>query len=187
MIGYRAIRLTLPCNYPATKPLESYPVGLYGFGASAHICLQILKHFSYRVFVFTRSPNHQKHARELGADWVGTVEMTPPEKVSSAIIFAPAGELVPFALKNLDKGGTLTLAGIHMTPIPKMTYSLIYEERVIRSVTNSTRQDVFDLLRLAEEIPLRTTIQTFTLEQANEALLAVKQSRLNGAAVLTID
>ncbi|MEO0019635.1 MAG: zinc-dependent alcohol dehydrogenase family protein [candidate division WOR-3 bacterium] len=176
VIGYRSLKRA--DVQPETN------VGLYGFGASAHICLQILKHWHCWVAVFTRTKSHQEHARELGADWVGTAKEKPPYKLASAIIFAPAGELVPLALSHLDKGATLALAGIHMSPIPEMDYSLIYHERKICSVANSTRQDVIELLSLAEEIPLKTTVTTFPLEQANQALLAVKKSGINGAAVL---
>lgn len=176
VIGYRSLKQA------NVKPETT--VGLYGFGASAHICLQILKHWHCQVAVFTRTKNHQEHASELGADWTGTAKEKPPFKLESAIIFAPAGELVPHALAHLDKGATLALAGIHMSPIPEIDYSLIYQERKVFSVTNSTRQDVIDLLHLAKEIPLKTTVNTFPLEQANQALLAVKENQVNGAAVL---
>ena len=122
----------------------------------------------------------------MGASWVGSAEDNPPWPLDSSIIFAPAGELVPVALRHLDKGGTLALAGIHMTPIPAMDYSLIYDERTVRSVANSTRQDVIDLLRLADEIPLRTTVEVFPLEAAHDAMLAVRYSRTKGAAVLVM-
>ncbi len=176
VIGYRSLKKA------AIKPGDN--VGLYGFGASAHICLQILKYWHCRVAVFTRAKVHQEHARELGADWVGTAQETSPFKIDAGVIFAPAGELVPLALSHLDKGGRLTLAGIHMSPIPSLPYPLLYEERTLCSVTNSTRQDVIELLSLAREIPLKTTVATFLLEQANDALLTVKESRINGAAVL---
>jgi propanol-preferring alcohol dehydrogenase len=176
VIGYRSLKKA------AIKPGDN--VGLYGFGASAHICLQILKHWHCRVAVFTRSMRHREHARELGADWVGTAQETPGFKLAAGVIFAPAGELVPFALSHLDKGGTLALAGIHMSQLPPLPYPLIYEERTLCSVANSTRQDVRELLALAGEVPLQTTVTTFPLERANEALLAVKESRINGAAVL---
>lgn len=180
VIGYRALRIALVFHrLPAA-------VGLYGFGASAHIVLQILKHWHCPVAVFTRTPGHQEHARELGADWVGAAQHQPPFKLDAGIIFAPAGELVPLALNHLNRGGTLALAGIHMSQIPALDYSLIYQEHTIRSITNSTRQDVLDLLQLAQEIPIQTTVTTFPLEQANEALQAIKHSRLNGAAVLLI-
>ncbi|MGQ9708582.1 MAG: zinc-dependent alcohol dehydrogenase family protein [bacterium] len=176
VIGYRSLK--------KAKIKAGDDVGLYGFGASAHIALQILKQWRCRVAVFTRSGLHQRHAREFGADWVGSASDPPPFKLTAGVIFAPAGELVPIALAHLDKGGILVLAGIHMSPIPTLNYPLIYEERALASVANSTRQDVIDLLRLAEEIPLQTTVTTFPLTQANRALIAVKHSRLNGAAVL---
>lgn len=176
VIGYRSLKQA------AIQPDDR--VGLYGFGASAHICLQILKHWHCQVAVFTRAKAHQEHARELGADWVGSATEKPPFHLDSAVIFAPGGELVPLALAHLDRGGTLALAGIYMTKIPALDYKLLYHERTVRSVANSTRQDVIDLLRLAREIPLQTTVTTFPLEQANEALIAVKHSRLNGAGVL---
>jgi propanol-preferring alcohol dehydrogenase len=159
-------------------------LGLYGFGASAHICLQVARHFGIETAVFTRSEAHRAHALELGAAWTGSADDGPPWPLDSGIIFAPAGELVPIALGHVDKGGTLALAGIHMTPLPQMDYSLVYGERVLCSVANSTRQDVRDLLALAAAIPLRTTVQTFPLEAASDALLAVKHSETRGAAVL---
>ncbi|MEO0009673.1 MAG: zinc-dependent alcohol dehydrogenase family protein [candidate division WOR-3 bacterium] len=176
VIGYRSLRRA------QIQPGDR--VGLWGFGASAHICLQILKYWRCPVAVFTRSPLHQQHARELGAEWVGSADGQPPFTLDAGVIFAPAGELVPKALARLERGATLALAGIHMSPIPVLDYGLIYHERQLVSVANSTRQDVIELLRLAEEVPLQTTVTTFPLEQANEALLAVKHSRINGAAVL---
>lgn len=185
VIGYRALRLALE-NFPPDA-LRNIAVGLYGFGASAHLCLPILKYWGCRTAVFTRTPIHQQHARQLGADWVGTAPEKPPFKIDAGVIFAPAGELVPIALSHLDRGGILALAGIHMSKIPPLDYPLIYYERVLRSVANSTRQDVTELLRLAKEIPLQTTTTSFPLIKANEALLAVKQSLLAGAAVLTVE
>ncbi len=176
VIGYRAFVLS------EAKPGQV--LGLYGFGNSAHITIQVARHLGVRVFVFTRSPSHQQHARELGAEWVGRAEDTPPEGIDSAIIFAPAGPLVPQALRVLNRGGTVALAGIYMTPIPEMPYDLLYFEHTLRSVANSTRQDAIDLLKLAEEIPIRTTVTTFPLEEANEVLQAMKESRINGDAVL---
>lgn len=169
---------------PSCLGVEFRRLGLYGFGASAHICLQIARHFGAEVAVFTRSETHRAHALDLGAAWAGSADDAPPWPLDSGIIFAPAGELVPLALEHLDKGGTLALAGIHMSPIPEMDYSLVYGERVLRSVANSTRQDVRDLLELAAAIPLKTTVQAFPLEAASDALLAVKNSETRGAAVL---
>lgn len=176
VIGYRALRLS------EIKPGQT--LGLYGFGNSAHITIQIARHWGCRVFVFTRSAGHQAHARELGAEWVGRAEEPPPSGLDSAIIFAPAGELVPAALRALNPGGTIALAGIHMSPIPEMPYALLYGERTVRTVANSTRQDVVELLALAAEIPIRTDVTIFPLEQANEVLLAMKESKFKGDAVL---
>ncbi len=176
VIGYRAFRLS------EAKPGDV--LGLYGFGNSAHITIQVARHLGIRVFVFTRSPEHQEHARELGAEWVGRAEDTPPEGIDSAIIFAPAGPLVPKALSVLNRGGTIALAGIYMTPIPEMPYNLLYFEHTLRSVANSTRQDAIELLKLAEEIPIHTTVTTFPLEEANEVLQAMKESKFKGDGVL---
>ncbi len=176
VIGYRAFVLS------EAKPGQV--LGLYGFGNSAHITIQVARHLNIRVFVFTRSPGHQQHALELGAEWVGRAEDTPPEGIDSAIIFAPVGPIVPEALRVMNPGGTVAMAGIYMTPIPEMPYELLYFERTLRSVANSTRQDAIELLKLAEEIPIHTTVTTFPLEEANEVLLAMKESRFNGDAIL---
>jgi propanol-preferring alcohol dehydrogenase len=176
VIGYRAFVLS------EAKPGQV--LGLYGFGNSAHITIQVARHLDIRVFVFTRSPGHQQHALELGAEWVGRAEDTPPEGIDSAIIFAPAGPIVPQALRVLNPGGTIAMAGIYMTPIPEMPYDLLYFERTLRSVANSTRQDAIELLKLAEEIPIHTTGTTFPLEEANEVLQAMKESRSTGDAIL---
>jgi propanol-preferring alcohol dehydrogenase len=178
VIGYRALRLS------AVRPGET--VGLYGFGNSAHVTIQVARHWGCRVFVFTRSPGHQAHARELGAAWVGRAEDTPPEPLDAAIIFAPAGELIPQALRVLRPGGTVALAGIYMSPVPEMPYRLLYRERTLRSVANSTRQDARELLALAADIGIRTEVTPFPLAAANEALLALKESRLRGDAVLVM-
>ncbi len=188
VIGYRALRLALgprlDIEHSSFGTAAPPRLGLYGFGASAHICLQIARHSGVEVAVFTRSEPHRSHALSLGATWAGPADGSPPWPLDSSVIFAPAGELVPLALERLDKGGTLALAGIHMSPIPEMDYSLVYGERVIRSVANSTRQDVRDLLELAAAIPLAATVQEFSLEAAADALLAVKHSEVEGAAVL---
>ena len=176
VIGYRAFVLS--------EARPGQVLGLYGFGNSAHITIQVARHLGIRVFVFTRSPGHQQHALELGAEWVGRAEDTPPEGVDSAIIFAPAGPIVPEALRVLNPGGTIALAGIYMTPIPEMPYDLLYFERTLRSVANSTRQDAIELLKLAEEIPIRTAVTTFPLEETNEVLQAMKESKINGDAIL---
>lgn len=178
VIGYRSL-----CQ-AQTKP--GCRLGLYGFGSSAHICLQIGRHWKCQVAVFTRTALHRQEAVALGADWVGSADDQPPWPLDSAVIFAPAGELVPKALAHLDRGGVLALAGIHMSALPGFEYRLIYEERRITSVANCTRQDVAELLKLASEIPLHTTVETFPLAAASRALLALKQSRLRAAAVLTV-
>jgi propanol-preferring alcohol dehydrogenase len=160
---------------------------MYGFGGSAHVTIQVARHWGCEVYVFTRSEGHQRLARELGAAWVSRAEDTPPLKVHGSIIFAPAGNLVPEALRVLERGGTVALAGVTMTPIPEIDYDeLLYWERGVLSVANFTRQDAQDLLRVAAEIPIETTVQTFPLEAANEALLALKRSKIDGTAVLVI-
>ncbi len=178
VVGYRALRLA------GAKDVQR--LGMYGFGASAHITLQIARRWGVQVYVFTRSPEHQALARELGATWAGGSDDDPGALMDASIIFAPAGSLVPVALKGLRKAGTMVLAGIHMTPIPQFDYSLLWEERVIRSVANATRQDAEELLRLAAEIPVRTEVETFPLDQANDVLAKLKRSEINGAAVLKI-
>lgn len=179
IIGYRAL---VRSN---ARPGEA--LGLYGFGASAHIVLQIARHWGCQVFVCTRGEAHRALALELGATWAGPADARPPAKLQSAILFAPAGELVPVALEALDKGGTLALAGIYMTPVPSLDYQRhLFQEKNLRSVTANTRQDGEALLRLAAQIPIRTRTEEFPLQEANEALLRLKQDRINGAAVLRI-
>ncbi|MEK9135971.1 MAG: zinc-dependent alcohol dehydrogenase family protein, partial [Bacteroidota bacterium] len=178
VIGYRALRLS------EVRPGQH--VGLYGFGASAHIAIQILRHWGCDVYVFTRGKHHRELAEELGASWTGSAEDTPPNKVDSAIIFAPAGELVPASLRVLKKGGTVALAGIHMSPIPQMEYKLIYEERTLRSVAHSTRQDVKSLLDLAAKIPVKTETETFEFIEANLALQKLERSEIRGSGVLMV-
>lgn len=179
IIGYRALRLS------EIKPGQK--LGLYGFGASAHVAIQVAVYWGCKVYVFSRSKEHQKLAEDLGAVWTGKSSQIPPEKLDSAIIFAPAGEMVLDALKALNKGGTLALAGIYMTPIPQMDYTEhLYYERTVRSVTASTRKDGEELLQIAERIPIRTQITSFHLEEANKALQLLKQGLINGAGVLRI-
>lgn len=179
IIGYRALRLS------EIKPGQR--LGLYGFGASAHVAIQVAVHWGCEVYVFTRSEEHRKLAQKLGAVWTGTSEDELPTKMDSSIIFAPAGELVLDALRVLDKGGTVALAGIYMTPIPEMDYvKYLYQERTLRSVANATRQDGEGLLKIAAEIPIRTTTQAFRLEEANKALRLLKEGKITGAAVLKI-
>jgi len=178
VIGYRSYRLS------GIRPGER--LGLFGFGASAHLVLQLARHQGCEVSVFTRAQSHRDLARDLGAAWVGSAEDEPPSQLHAGIIFAPAGFLVPLALRHLRKAGTLALAGITMSPIPQMDYGLLYHERIVRSVANSTRQDVRDFLALAAEVPLNTEIQMFDLAQANQALQSLKKSAIHGAAVLRI-
>ena len=176
IIGYRSYRLS------GVRPGER--LGLYGFGASAHLVLQFARYQGCEVYVFTRTPIHRELAQRLAAAWVGSAKDTPPQPLDAAIIFAPAGGLVPQALQVLRKGGTLTLAGITMSSIPSMDYSLLYQERVIRSVANSTRQDAREFLQLAAQVPLQTEVEIFDLERANQALQALKKSGIKAAGVL---
>ena len=178
IIGYRSYRLS------SARPGER--LGLYGFGASAHLVLQFARHLGCEVYVFTRAQVHRELASRLGAAWVGGAEETPPHELDAAIIFAPAGGLVPQALRALRKAGTLALAGITMSPIPQMDYSLLYDERIVRSVANSTRQDAQEFLDLAAEVPLITEVESFRLDQANQALQRLKKSQIAGAGVLRI-
>lgn len=178
IIGFRSLRLSgLP---------RGGKLGLYGFGAAAHVAIQVAQHWGAEVYASTRDERHQKLALELGAKWAGGTVAEPPVKLDSAIIFAPAGEIVPAALKALKKGGTLALGGIHMSDIPPLQYDLLYGERVVRSVANNTRQDGQDFLKVAAEIPIHTEIEVFPLEEANRALNALKNDAIRGAAVLKI-
>jgi propanol-preferring alcohol dehydrogenase len=184
IIGYRALRLT-GLNERGWKGAR---LGIYGFGAAGHVCIQIARARGAEVYVATRDrERHQALAMELGATWVGGAIDQPPALLDAAIIFAPAGELVPVALKALDKGGALVLGGIHMSPIPSFEYALIYGERMMRSVANNTREDGHEFLREAASIPVRTSVQTFPLEQANDALIALKHDAIRGAGVLVMD
>lgn len=179
IIGYRALRRS------EIRPGE--PLGLYGFGVSAHVVIQIARYWGCPVYVCTRGKRHQALAQEMGAVWVGPADARPPERLRSGILFAPVGELVPGALEALDRGGTLALAGIYMTPIPKLDYQrYLFQERTLRSVTANTRRDGEELLRLAAEIPLRTHIEEFALEEANQALQKLKRDGIQGAAVLRV-
>lgn len=178
IIGYRALRLS---------GIEGGGnLGLYGFGASAHLAIQVARYWGCQVFVFTRSPAHKELAKELGAKWVGEAQDAPPEPLDSAIIFAPAGQIVPLALKAVRPGRTVVLAGIHMSPIPEMPYALLYGERVLRSVANATRRDGEEFLALAEKIPVRTEVEVYPFSLANEALLKLKRREVRGAAVLRV-
>jgi len=178
IIGFRSLRLS------AIQP--GGRLGLYGFGAAAHVAIQVARHWGVQVYACTRDARHQKLALELGSVWAGGTVDPPPVPLDSAIIFAPAGEIVPAALKALKKGGTLALGGIHMSTIPPLDYNLLYQERVVRSVANNTRQDGHDFLRVAAQIPIRTQIEIFPLSEANVALNKLKNDAIRGAAVLKI-
>ena len=176
LIGYRSLRLAG----------DGERLGLYGFGASAHIVAQVARHEGRRVFAFTRpgDTEGQEFARSLGAEWAGSGQ--PPEELDAAIIFAPAGELVPAALAAVAKGGVVVCAGIHMSDIPSFPYELLWGERVLRSVANLTRADGEEFLALAPRVPVRTEVEVFPLEQANEALQRLRVGRIRGAAVLRL-
>lgn len=178
IVGYRSLKLA------DIQPGER--VGLVGFGASAHLCIQVLSHWGCETCVFTRSETHRAHARELGAVWAGESDESPGVALDRAVVFAPAGSLVPVMLEKIRPGGTLALNAIHMSPIPEFPYHLLWGERTVRSVANATRQDGVEFLQLAAEIPVRATTSVYPLEQVNEALLDMKHSRINGEAVLKI-
>src|SRR5919197_1533627 len=178
LIGYRALRLA------GDAPL----LGLYGFGSSAHLIAQVARWQGRRVFAFTREGDAegQELARSLGAEWAGASSESAPEPLEAAIIFAPVGELVPVALRALEKGGVVVCAGIHMSDIPSFPYELLWEERVVRSVANLTRQDGEELLGLAPRVPIETHVEAFALEEANEALDRLRSGRISGSAVLDL-
>ena len=178
IIGFRALRLS------AIEP--GGRLGIYGFGAAGHVAIQVARYWDVEVYASTRDVRHQNLARELGAVWAGGAVEEPPVKLDSAIVFAPAGEIVPAALRALKRGGTLALGGIHMSPIPSLDYNLLYHERVVRSVANNTREDGEDFLALAAKIPIRTRIQVFPLEEANSVLNKLKNDAIRGAAVLKV-
>jgi propanol-preferring alcohol dehydrogenase len=179
LIGYRSLRLAG----------DAERLGLYGFGASAHIVAQVARAEGRRVFAFTRRDDEaaQSLARELGAEWAGDALGPPPEELDAAILFAPVGELVPVALRAVAKGGTVVCAGIHMSDIPSFPYELLWGERVLRSVANLTRRDGEEFLALAPRVPVRTEVERFPLERANEALDRVRAGGIRGAAVLVLD
>ncbi len=176
IIGFRCLRLS--------GIERGSRLAFYGFGAAAHVAIQVARHWGAEVYACTRGAKHQQLALRLGAVWAGEAAAEPPAKLDAAILFAPAGELVPPALKALRKGGVLVLGGIHMSPIPSFDYNLLYQERVIRSVANNTRRDGEDFLRVAAEIPIQTQVAIFPLREANRALEDLKHDRINGAAVL---
>jgi alcohol dehydrogenase, propanol-preferring len=176
LIGYRALRFTG----------DAERLGLYGFGASAHIISQVARYQGRRVFAFTRpgDTEGQEFARSLGAEWAGGSDESPPEELDAGIIFAPVGALIPNALRAVRKAGVVVCAGIHMTDIPSFPYELLWGERTVRSVANLTRRDGEEFLALVPQVPVRTTVRTFPLEQANEALDHLRRGELHGAAVL---
>jgi len=178
IIGFRSLRLS------GIKP--GGRLGFYGFGAAAHVAIQVARYWNVTVYASTRDARHQKLALELGAAWAAGTLDAPPEKLDAAIVFAPAGEIVPAALAALRKGGVLVLGGIHMSPIPSFSYDLLYQERMIRSVANNTRKDGENFLRIAAEIPVQMHTQIFPLSDANRALNALKNDAIEGAAVLHV-
>jgi propanol-preferring alcohol dehydrogenase len=179
LIGYRSYAMTGP---------NVHRLGLYGFGAAAHILIQVAKYEGKEVYAFTSRGDDaaQSFAKKMGAVWVGGSLEKPPHPLDAAILFAPVGELVPHALQCVDKGGVVVCGGIHMSDIPSFPYEWLWEERILRSVANLTRQDGRDFLAMAPRIPVHTTTQHFALEQANEALDALRKGRISGAAVLVM-
>ncbi|MDJ0569240.1 MAG: zinc-dependent alcohol dehydrogenase family protein [Pleurocapsa sp. MO_192.B19] len=178
LIGYRSYRMTE----------EAEKIGFYGFGAAAHILIQVANYQNKQVYAFTRAGDTQgqQFARHLGAVWAGSSDELPPEELDAAIIFAPVGKLVPAALKAVSKGGIVVCAGIHMSDIPSFPYQILWSERVLRSVANLTRRDGEEFLALAPQIPIQTEVTAFPLEQANDALNALRTGKIKGAAVLVV-
>jgi alcohol dehydrogenase, propanol-preferring len=178
LIGYRSLRLAG----------DGERLGLYGFGASAHIVAQVARHEGRRVLAFTRAGDEraQRFALELGVEWAGDALSAPPEELDAAIVFAPAGELVPAALAAVARGGVVVCAGIHMSDIPSFPYSLLWGERVVRSVANLTRRDGEEFMALAPRIPVRTEVEPYELDQANRALARLRAGEVRGAAVLQV-
>ena len=179
IIGFRALKRA------EVKPGST--LGFYGFGGSAHIAIQVARYWGCRIFVMTRGGRHRELAESMGADWVGATEARPPAPLDSAILFAPAGEIVPAALEALDYGGILAIAGIHLSPIPTLEYERhLFHEKELRSVTANTRADAEEFLALAARIPVRTHTIAFDLGQANQALQMLKHDEVKGAAVLRV-
>lgn len=179
VIGYRSLRLS------EIQPGQR--LGLFGFGASAHLVIQVARHWGCEVYVFTRGEPHREHARELGAVWAGGSEDPAPARVHAAVVFAPAGKVVVQALGHLERGGTVAINAIHLDRIPEFGYESLYWERTLRSVSNVTRRDAEEFLTLAAEIPIRTTTTVYPLAEANQALTAMRRSELSGAAVLNVE
>jgi propanol-preferring alcohol dehydrogenase len=179
LIGYRSLRLAG----------DAERLGLYGFGAAAHIICQVARAQGRRVFAFTRPGDEsaEAFARSLGAEWAGSSGEQPPEPLDAAIIFAPAGELVPAALAAVAKGGNVVCAGIHMSDIPSFPYELLWEERLVRSVANLTREDAEEFMAVAQQVPLRTEVEVFPLAAADEALARLRSGAVNGAVALAVD
>jgi propanol-preferring alcohol dehydrogenase len=179
LIGYRALRLTG----------DAERLGLYGFGAAAHVIAQVARWEGRRVFALTRSGDEvgQEFARSFGVDWAGGAEEEPPDELDAAIIFAPAGELVPTALRALAKGGIVVCAGIHMSDIPSFPYELLWGERSVRSVANLTRADGVEFLQIAPRVPVQTHVEPFGLADTNAALDRLRAGRIRGAAVISIN
>ncbi len=177
LIGYRALRMAG----------EVERLGLYGFGSAAHIVLQVARHQGRRVFAFTRPGDaaSQRFARSLGAEWAGGTDQLP-EELDAAIVFAPAGELVPAALRAVAKGGVVVCAGIHMSDIPSFPYEILWGERVVRSVANLTRRDGEEFLALAPRVPVRTEVDELPLDRANEALDRLRRGQVRGSLVLRV-
>ncbi|MBE3519058.1 MAG: zinc-dependent alcohol dehydrogenase family protein [Firmicutes bacterium] len=178
IIGYRSLKVA------GVKPGDT--VGLFGFGASAHLAIQVARHWGCDVLVFTRSEAHQNLARRLGAVWAGRAEDGPASSCDAAVSFAPAGSVIPAALRALKKGGTLAVNAVHLDGVPAFDYSLLYWEKSVKSVANATRQDAREFMELAAEIPVKVSTQVFSLEEANEALLRLKRGQIQGEAVLDI-
>ena len=176
LIGYRSLM----------KTGTAKRIGIYGFGAAAHIITQVARYQAREIYAFTRRGDNegQQFAKSVGASWTGDSETLPPDKLDAAIIFAPVGELVPHALKALNKGGVVVCGGIHMSDIPSFPYEWLWNERSICSVANLTRRDGKEFFLIAPRVPVKTTVQTFPLEQANEALAQLREGKVRGAAVL---
>lgn len=192
VIGYRAyrmIRCPAPSSESEEKDLDIRRIGFYGFGSSASILVQVALYEGREVYAFTRPGDDegQDFAREMGAAWAGGSDLVPPDELDAAIIFAPVGDLVPAALKAVRKGGTVVCAGIHMSDIPAFAYSLLWGERIVRSVANLTRADGEEFLKLAGEVPVRTEVTTYALEDANRALDDLREGRLKGSAVILVE